>query len=120
MKFDFDNFQEVSDTALDFQGKKVNRLYVNGEIVETKYSPEIGKIQLPERFLRKKDNYVTVSYENEYDMDGSGCVSFTDVDKKQYLYTQFEPYFANRVFPIFDQPDLKAKMKLAVSFPSEW
>lgn len=30
MKFDFDNFQEVSDTALDFQGKKVNRLYVNG------------------------------------------------------------------------------------------
>ena len=53
-------------------------------------------------------------------MDGSGCVSFTDVDKKQYLYTQFQPYFANKVFPIFDQPDLKAKMKLAVSYPEQW
>lgn len=53
-------------------------------------------------------------------MDGSGCVSFTDVDQKQYLYTQFEPFFANRVFPLFDQPDLKAKMKLAVSYPQSW
>ena len=51
-------------------------------------------------------------------MDGSGCVSFTDVDKKQYLYTQFEPFMANRVFPMFDQPDLKAKMKLALTYPS--
>jgi len=47
-------------------------------------------------------------------------VSFIDVDKKQYLYTQFEPYYANRVFPLFDQPDLKAKMRLAVLCPSEW
>lgn len=64
-------------------------VHINGEIVEPQYSPENGKILLPERFLNKIDNYVTVSYENEYDMDGSGCVSFTDVDKKQYLYTQF-------------------------------
>jgi hypothetical protein len=28
-------------------------------------------------------------YRNKYDNDGSGCVSFTDVDGKQYLYTQF-------------------------------
>lgn len=34
-------------------------------------------------------NYVSVSYENEYDKDGNGCVSFIDVDQKQYLYTQF-------------------------------
>lgn len=53
-----------------------------------------------------------INYENNYDSDGSGCVSFIDVDQKQYLYTQFEPFMANRVFPLFDQPDLKAKMKL--------
>lgn len=38
MKFDFDDFQEVSDTHIDFQGKKVNILYVNGEIVETNHN----------------------------------------------------------------------------------
>lgn len=59
-------------------------------------------------------------YESNYDNDGSGCVSFVDVDSKQYIYTQFEPYFANRVFPCLDQPDLKAKMRLSVICPSDW
>lgn len=26
----------------------------------------------------------------------------------------------NRVFPMFDQPDLKAKMELSIACPSEW
>ncbi len=39
--------------------------------------------------LRIDDNYVSVLYRNKYDNDGSGCVSFVDVDGKQYLYTQF-------------------------------
>jgi aminopeptidase N len=65
-------------------------------------------------------NIVGVHYESNYDNDGSGCVSFVDVDSKQYIYTQFEPYFANRVFPCLDQPDLKAKMRLSVICPSDW
>lgn len=75
---------------------------------------------MPLQYLKKGLNNVCIKYENEYDKDGSGCVSFTDVDKKQYLYTQFEPYMGNRVFPMFDQPNLKAKMDLAIACPSEW
>jgi len=30
-----------------------------------------------------------IEYSNLYDNDGNGCVSFIDVDSKQYLYTQF-------------------------------
>jgi aminopeptidase N len=47
-------------------------------------------------------------------------MSFIDVDGKQYIYTQFEPYEANRVFPCFDQPDLKAKMRLYIISPNNW
>ena len=65
-------------------------------------------------------NKVGVHYACTYDNDGQGCVSFTDVDGKQYIYTQFESYFANRVFPLFDQPDLKAVMKLNVLSPNDW
>lgn len=65
---------------------------------------------LNSEFLSKGSNHVGVIYRNKYDNDGNGCVSFIDVDKKQYLYTQFEPYYANRVFTLFDQPDLKASM----------
>jgi aminopeptidase N len=63
---------------------------------------------------------VGVHYSSSYNNDGSGCVSFVDVDNKQYIYTQFEAYYANRVFPCLDQPDLKAKMNLSVISPSEW
>lgn len=61
-----------------------------------------------------------VEYECKYDNDGCGCVSFVDVDQKQYIYTQFEPYYANRVFALFDQPDLKATMELTIVSPMEW
>lgn len=61
-----------------------------------------------------------MQYDCVYDNDGNGCVSFVDVDSKQYIYTQFESYYANRVFPCFDQPDLKAKMRLGVICPSNW
>lgn len=70
--------------------------------------------------LKVGHNVVGVHYSNSYNNDGSGCVSFIDVDGKQYIYTQFEPYYANRVFACFDQPDLKAKMRLYVVSPSEW
>lgn len=60
--------------------------------------------------LKGGENYIAVLYRTKYDNDGNGCVSFIDVDEKQYLYTQFEPYYANRVFALFDQPDLKAPM----------
>lgn len=58
-------------------------------------------------------------YANEYDNDRTGCISFYDKDL-QYIYTDFEPYGAHRVFPCFDQPNLKATMRLAVVTPSDW
>ena len=76
-----------------------------------------GKISLEHNNLRIGENHIVVTYDNKYDKDGSGCVSFIDIDKKQYLYTQFQPYMANRVFPLFDQPDLKAKMSLSIACP---
>lgn len=49
-------------------------------------------------------------------------MSFIDTadGDKQYLYTQFEPYYATRVFACFDQPDLKATMELSICAPQEW
>ena len=47
-------------------------------------------------------------------------MSYVDVDEKQYISTQFAPYYANRVFPCFDQPDIKGKMILSVICPSDW
>ena len=38
----------------------------------------------------------------DYDFDETG-------QKDLFLYSTFEPYSANRMFPCFDQPDIKAE-----------
>ncbi|MDK6499439.1 hypothetical protein QP341_26595, partial [Escherichia coli] len=41
-------------------------------------------------------------------------------DNKDYLYTQFEPAMAMKVFACFDQPDIKATYKIAVDAPEAY
>lgn len=53
-----------------------------------------------------------------YNRTGEGLHKFTDPkDGKDYLYTQFEPAMAMKVFACFDQPDLKATYDIAVTAP---
>lgn len=36
------------------------------------------------------------------------------------MYVQSEPYWINRIFPLFDQPDLKGHMQFHFLAPDEW
>ena len=47
MSFDFADREQTTDTHIDFDGKKVNMLHVNGQIVETKHNKEKGRIEIP-------------------------------------------------------------------------
>jgi aminopeptidase N len=106
---------------IDFNGKNIKGLVVNNQSIEDLEQKEKGFITLEGKTLKSEQNEVLVHYENDYDNDGSGCVSYVDeIDKRQYLYTHFEPYAANKVFPCFDQPNLKAPMTLTVIAPKLW
>jgi aminopeptidase N len=66
-------------------------------------------------------NKVSLRYFTPYNNNRVGLHSFIDQqDKKQYLYSQFEAYHCFRVFPCFDQPNLKAKMTLSLTIPDDW
>ena len=53
-----------------------------------------------------------------YSRTGEGLHRFVDpADEATYLYTQFEPADARRVFANFEQPDLKAAFTFAVIAP---
>ncbi|MCG3024152.1 hypothetical protein KZ310_33120, partial [Escherichia coli] len=41
-------------------------------------------------------------------------------DGQTYLYTQFEPADARRVFACFEQPDLKTSYRFIVRGPEDW
>ena len=71
--------------------------------------------------LRMGMNTVGIAFSHPYSSDGSGMYRFTDpVDGRSYLYTDFQPYDQNRLFPSFDQPDLKACYSTQVTAPADW
>ena len=76
-------------------------------------------ILIPKEYLQKGRNRVSVMYTNGFDNDRIGCITFQDNDS-QYIYTDFEPYGANRVFPCFDQPNLKARMRISIVTDIFW
>jgi aminopeptidase N len=62
-----------------------------------------------------------VRYLNAYNTNSIGLHTYTDnADDLQYLYSQFEAYHCYNVFPVFDQPSLKAKMTLTAMCPDDW
>jgi aminopeptidase N len=106
------------DTFLDFRGKSIEVLEVNGAKVEPHWT---GFRLVLSGSLLQPENIVRVVYENLYDHTGDGLHQFVDPeDNEEYLYTNFEPYEAHRLFPCFDQPDIKGTYELTVTAPSEW
>lgn len=106
------------DLFLDFRGGAIEHLAINGRPV----TPERPghRIILPGRLLGPSTE-VEVVYENTYDRGGDGFHHFIDPeDGAEYLYSNFEPFEAHRLFPCFDQPDLKATYALTVRGPVAW
>ncbi len=48
------------------------------------------------------------------------CRSVDPTDGAVYAWTQFQPFDARRMFPCFDQPDLRAVVTLSVRAPAGW
>ena len=111
-------FTGTEDTFLNFTTKEIERLEVNGK----QLSPTVSehRLALPGAALAHA-NTVRVVYKSDYDHTGQGLHQFIDPeDGAEYLYTQFEPFAAHRMFPCFDQPDLKATFAFRVSAPAGW
>jgi aminopeptidase N len=102
---------------LDFKAEEISSFQVNG--TDSAVNWLRGKLHLSG--LQAGENSVSVAFKNNYSNDGCGLHQFTDPeDGESYVYTQFEPFYAHRCFPCFDQPDLKAVLQLTVAAPDYW
>ncbi|KAA6221878.1 aminopeptidase N [Streptomyces albofaciens JCM 4342] len=67
------------------------------------------------------ENTLVVDARCAYSRTGEGLHRFVDPeDGEVYLYTQYEPADARRVFANFEQPDLKAPFRFEVTAPDGW
>lgn len=58
---------------------------------------------------------------SRYSRTGQGLHRFTDPgDGCTYLYSHLEPSDARRIYPCFDQPDLKASFVISMTTPTPW
>ena len=96
---------------LNFVGE-IHYLEINGKKAENfKFEKYILDLDLA--LLKEGENKIKILYSGDYNHNGVGLHHCIDPsDKKEYLYTQMEPYDCHRLLPCFAQPDIKA--------PKEW
>lgn len=104
-------------TFIDLLAARVHHAELNGVALPADAIGE-GRIRLPDLQAR---NELVITADCAYERTGVGLHRFHDpLDGATYLHTQFEPFDAHRVYPCFDQPDLKAPFTLSVTAPAEW
>jgi aminopeptidase N len=107
------------ELTIDFTGGSVSAVELNGAPVEVNYNGYF--VTLPAASLQQGSNTLHIDYAHPYDQDGTGLHRFTDPeDGLTYLYTYLWPYYSNRLFPNFDQPNLKANYEMTVKAKGDW
>jgi aminopeptidase N len=122
--FDLDEGAE-GELSVDFHDGVIRALSINGRdvpavTVAERYDGNRLRFDTGE-LAAEGGNRIEIAFAHAYSTTGNGLHRFEDpVDARVYTYSNFEPYNANRMFPCFDQPDLKASYELTVEAPRDW
>ncbi|MEU0990421.1 aminopeptidase N [Streptomyces sp. NPDC005953] len=114
----FRSTQAGASTFVDLIAPSVTSVTLNGSALDPSAVFDGSRIAL-ESLAR--ENVLVVDAQCAYSRTGEGLHRFVDPeDGEVYLYTQYEPADARRVFANFEQPDLKAPYLLEVTAPESW
>ncbi len=112
MTFDFKK-DSKEDLQIDFCGSAIDCLvgravlFINGELYNLKHINE--HIIVPSKILSDGTNSIWISFRGP-----------KLNEREDYLYTLNVPANARKLFPCFDQPDLKASFELSLTIPEDW
>ncbi len=102
---------------IDFTAASVSEITLN-DLPLPAGAFDTDRIALPDL---ASANVLTVRAQCAYSTSGEGLHRFTDpADKNVYLYSDLETFDAHRIYPCFDQPDLKATFEFSITAPSGW
>ncbi len=103
---------------IDAIADTIHSVVLNGESLDPAEVFHESRIALPRL---DADNTLVIVSDHLYTNSGEGLHRFVDpVDSETYVYTQFEVPDARRMFPVFEQPDLKATFQFTVHAPASW
>ncbi len=96
----------------------VHSIVLNGVALDPAVVFDGERVRLPGL---RRENELTVVATGIYTRTSEGLHRFEDpADGEVYIYSQSFLYDAHRLFACFDQPDLKARIRLSVTAPAGW
>ncbi len=111
---------DTGDILLDFRGPELRATAVNGHDPAGVVANG-AHVRIPAALLVRGENAVDFDFSAAIAPAGASIIRFHDTsDGADYLYTLLVPADANALFPCFDQPDLKARVTLALTIPRGW
>jgi aminopeptidase N len=110
----------AGDMVLDFRGTALHEVVVNGSPAPDA-SWEHDHIVIPRHRLLAGANALTLRFSAPVAAAGAAVIAYDDTpDNARYLYTLLVPSDAQLLFPVFDQPDLKARFTWSLIVPASW
>jgi aminopeptidase N len=108
------------DVVLDFRGRRLDAAEANGSALPPGQAAN-GHVVVPAARLRAGQNTLRFRFVADIAPSGASIIRNHDpTDGSDYLYTLLVPADASQLFPCFDQPDLKARVRLALTAPAAW
>ncbi|CAG7609486.1 aminopeptidase N [Leucobacter soli] len=107
-----------ADTFIDLIARRVLSVELNGRSLDPAEVFADSRVALPGL---EAENVLTIVSDQLYMNTGEGLHRFVDpADGEVYLYSQFEVPDSRRMYPVFEQPDLKATFQFTVVAPARW
>jgi aminopeptidase N len=110
----------AADLVLDFRGTRLGQVEVNGRAIHDGRW-ERDHIVIPAHHLVMGPNRMVLDFVAPIAPAGAAIISFDDAQQgTRYLYTLLVPSDAQLLFPVFDQPDIKARVAWHITTPAGW
>ena len=107
-----------ASTFIDCIAEEVHSVTLNGVSLDPDIVFADSRIQLDHL---QAENTLHVVSDMRYMNTGEGLHRFVDpADGEVYLYSQFEVPDSRRMYPVFEQPDLKATFQFTITAPAYW
>jgi len=110
------------DLVIDFDAPTAERLRLNGrELADSQWRKVNNHIVIAKSALKKGANQFAMRFTSQVAATGTPLTVYKDAsDGAEYYYTLVVPSDAHRLFPCFDQPDLKGRVTLRLRTPADW
>lgn len=109
----------VAPLVLDFAGEALANVRVNDKDAQLRAVHD--HVILPPDLLVRDRNKVQASFRSKVAATGTPLTVYRDpADGREYWYTLVVPADAHRLYPCFDQPDLRAVFWVELDLPDDW